>query len=375
MRALGARLAAAALVWAAGVVVDAAPARACAPAPREGQVVRIVDEEAIIAYDERAKIEHFIRRGTFRSSGADFGFLVPTPSQPELAETDEAVFARLGGLLVPRVVVEKRGWDLDPTALSCIGYGLTRTLGRSAAPEATAALPAAAVTVLEEKRVAGLDAAVLEANDAAALTRWLDEHGYAKGSTLTAWLEPYVAKGWKISAFKVAAGLDGEARAVALTTKALRMSFATDKPFYPYREPADQREVLPASHRDLDAGRRSLRVYYVGHRKVEGKLGEAGVWPSMVKLAEPLDANVVAALGLPGYATSERWVTAFEDMSHPRPGTDEVFFSVAQDATPVSIPPIVVYEKRALFVPLDLIAAVGIAAALFIRGRRRRARS
>ena len=36
----------------------------------------------------------------------------------------------------------------------------------------------------------------------AELSKWLAANGYAETDTLTAWAAPYVAKGWKFSAFK-----------------------------------------------------------------------------------------------------------------------------------------------------------------------------
>jgi len=72
-----------------------ADARACAPAAAEGARVDIVAEEAVIVWDPVKKREHFIRRADFRTDAAGFGFLVPTPAKPELAEASNAVFDRL----------------------------------------------------------------------------------------------------------------------------------------------------------------------------------------------------------------------------------------------------------------------------------------
>lgn len=55
--------------------------RACAPAPRPGQFVRIAEESAIVIWDETTRTQHFIRRATFDTDAPDFGFLVPTPNR------------------------------------------------------------------------------------------------------------------------------------------------------------------------------------------------------------------------------------------------------------------------------------------------------
>lgn len=330
----------------------ASPAEACAPAPREGQVVRIVDEEALIAFDAASKTEHFVRRATFRSTGTDFGFLVPTPSVPELGEVDDAIFDRLAQRLRAEVVVKKVGFDVRLGAL------LLATRSAAVAPTAQAS----AVRVLAEDRVAGLDAAVLEADDANALAKWLADHGYASGPTLSRWLAPYVAQKWKVTAFKIgsatSAGASERARADAarqLATKAVRMSFHTDVAFYPYREPEDQREAMPAAFANDARTARSLRVYFIGDERVEGSLGEkGGAWPGVTKVAESSDPGLVASFGLPAFEPSHRWLTAFEDASSPRPGTDEVFFRTAADPKPLPVPPIVVEEPRVITIPIEV---------------------
>src|SRR5689334_6263275 len=64
----------------------------CAIAPRLGQHVAISDETAIIVWEAEQQLEHFIRSATFETDAKDFGFLVPTPSQPTLHEVDQQAF-------------------------------------------------------------------------------------------------------------------------------------------------------------------------------------------------------------------------------------------------------------------------------------------
>lgn len=339
-------------------------ARACAAAAPEGEAVRVVDEEALIAFDSERGVEHFVRRAQFAATSPDFGFLVPTPSVPELGEVDETIFNTLAQRLTPKVIVKHEGLHFE--------------LGMLLSQSKSAEYVEPSVRVLSVQRVAGLDAAVLEANDPGALASWLGDHGYARGPALEAWLAPYIAKGWKISAFKVAT--DGQRKGAPrfeLATKALRMSFATKAPFYPYREPEDQRQTLPASHAlAAEAGKRSLRVYFLGRARVLGNIGPEGRWPASTKLAEPVAPPWIESLGLPQYPMHDRWLTVFEDDSSPRPGTDEVFFTVSQDATPISIAPETVVRPRIITVPIELIGpalgAIGIG--IWVR-RRRKARA
>src|SRR4051794_39286311 len=78
-------------VWQAG-------ATACAPAPPHNVPVAIASESAIIVWDEKSHTQHFIRRASFATQAKDFGFLVPTPTRPTLAEADDAAFEELAKL-------------------------------------------------------------------------------------------------------------------------------------------------------------------------------------------------------------------------------------------------------------------------------------
>ena len=98
---------------------------ACAPAPMRGVVVEVASESAIIIWDAKTKTQHFIRRATFTATGKDstpvkdFGFLVPTPSQPVLEEADDKAFDELAKITAPKTVTEKR--PSGGCAIGCAG--------------------------------------------------------------------------------------------------------------------------------------------------------------------------------------------------------------------------------------------------------------
>src|SRR5205085_4382760 len=96
------------------------------------------------------------------------------------------------------------------------------------------------VKVLDEKLVAGFKATVLETKSTDALTDWLSDHGYTFSAEVKDWAKPYVEAGWKITALKVAK--DKEAKDdKKVSASALRMTFKTDRPLFPYREPDTRR--------------------------------------------------------------------------------------------------------------------------------------
>ena len=85
-------------------LVPAEQAAGCAVAPHSGDSVQIADESAIIVWDAASKTQHFIRRATFASGARDFGFLVPTPTQPTLEEVGDEAFTTLAELTKPKVI-------------------------------------------------------------------------------------------------------------------------------------------------------------------------------------------------------------------------------------------------------------------------------
>jgi len=321
--------------------LSARDAAACAPAPFEGQVVRIADEEAIISWDSAKQVETFIRRASFRSSGAEFGFLVPTPTKPELGEIDSSVFEELSHKLEPKIV--QVAGDTEISA-GCMYMGAAKS---SAIP---AMAQASAVEILDTARVAGYDAVVLAADDPAALSAWLSDHHYAKSDSLTEWLTPYVENHWVLTAFKIADPAPEDANH-AMATSSVRMTFSTGRAFYPYREPKDQRETVAASFSNVAVSKRMLRLYFLSNAKVDGIRGDGGDFPGIVKLAGQTSVPEALAAFSPG-AT---FLTVFEDASTPRPGTDDVFFGPDADQSPVEVPTITVPVPNHIVIPVDLV--------------------
>jgi hypothetical protein len=248
----------------------------------------------------------------------------------------------------------RRRWVYEPMALLAMPFFLTRSAPRGA--------PAAAgLRVLETKRVAGYDAAVLQADDPAALLRWLDVHGYSARPALQEWLKPYVESRWILTAFKVA-GADAATGEVA--TSAVRMSFETDRPFFPYREPADQRSA--------PGPRRLLRIFAVAPARLQGRVGSDGTWTGRLRYAKARSDLASRLEGaVPGLPAGAAWLTAWEDDATPRPGTDDLFFSRDPDQSPLVPPPVVVDFPQTFPIPVDVIVLLGLGAWWL----RRRARS
>lgn len=322
---------------------------ACAPAPHAGERIAIVEESAVIIWEPSTKTQHFIRRATFQGEAKDFGFLVPTPTAPTLARVDDDIFDHLVRK-TSRQTVYRTETVNDFTPLILMPFLLTRlknaeTTGNSAPVE-----------VLSTQKVAGYEAAILDATDAAALNKWLADNGYATTPDLTEWLEAYIAQRWIISAFKIDKASEFEAR-----TSAVRMTFTTDRPFFPYREPASQRTI--------DTSTRALRIWFLGPERVKGAIGNDGnPWPGEVQWSDEARDLEAGGVKLPAGTR----LSYFEDRSNPRPGTDELVFQRDPDQGTIVPPPYEVPRYETRHIPLDVVIAPVLLVGWYFKRKTRR---
>ncbi len=373
------------------------PALACAPAGPPGSEVYVDREEALIIWDEATHTEHFIRSARFAGSARSFGFLVPTPSRPVLAEAGEGLGNALRALSAPAIVHRTR---LDPVPVGCTAVPLgfiARHTSSSPGPEFEAATSdAPPVRVLEEKQVSGLDTAVLEADDVNALGTWLEAHHFDFRPALRRWLAPYIARHWKITAFRYATtgdadappppqpqkpcaclpgdpvcscdstdtpvDVDDAANGMLASSRLVRLSFTTDVPVYPYREPDD---TVPVPSREL-------RLFVIAGSSVAARLvgAHSRPWPVPVTFASKVTPTPELSAALTGLKLpAEFWLSDFDDHAAQRP-TADLTFSV--DAKPRKVLPSrqIQFDDQKLPIPYELPFIIWG----FFLWRRRRAR-
>jgi len=324
----------------------------CCAVFRSGQPVVNADQTVIMIWDAAAKTQHFIRQASFKSAADDFGFLVPSPSEPELDESGNDAFAHLRTLTEPEKKKAPRGGG--GIGCGCSARNMTFDTG--------------SVHVLQEKRVAGFDAVVLESNSAAALTAWLKERGYTYSPEVEAWAKPYIDLGWKITALKIAKDADSK-NSPTVAADALRMSFKTDRPLFPYREPD------PKAAAELLVQRRLLRIYFLADARYQGEMN--GIpWSGKVAWAGKINAHdrreVLKKLKLPETTGPADWyLTEFEDDWQYAVAPADVFFSRNANQDAVKRDPIYVLESSNGDAWLYAFAVVLIAP-LLLRGFRRR---
>jgi hypothetical protein len=176
-------------------------------------------EQTLVIYDRPARREHFVRAVVFRESQEPFGFVVPTPSRPDVASVATNPFAKLESSFpfAPRPVAKGGGG----------GSG--------------------GVTVLDVENVGSFKAFVLAARDESSLSSWLAKNGFTSTPEADAWLAHYVALGF----YYVAMRYDPPEHAPEQTaSEVVRFSFDSPAPYYPYLEP--HRREPPSAPRMLD---------------------------------------------------------------------------------------------------------------------------
>jgi hypothetical protein len=344
------------------LVLLLSPAPACCPAPARNKAAVNADQTVILLWDPATKTEHFIRKASFKSDAEDFGFLIPSPSKPELSESGDDAFPLLATITAPEVVQRQ----LPRGGPGC-GCGSGMPAGAATKSEA----PPPAVSVLEEKLVAGFHAAVLETKSSDELVGWLKEHGYAFSPEVREWAKPYVEQGWKITALKVVKG-DAAKEKKDVGASALRMSFQTDRPLFPYREP-DPRSYAAA----LKAQHRTLRIYFLADGRYRGELTKEEPWTGRVAWCNPVKENeratLLEKLKLPkSTGAADWWLTEFEDDWPYRAAPADVYFSRDTNQSTLKRPPIIQYVQATL---PDDVSGYALAVALVLPPLLRRARS
>lgn len=289
------------------------PARACGAFPSVTWVKappRLSLERTLIVWDSGTKIQHIVRELRFAHAAGAFGFVVPTPSRPSVHAVEASPFDELDARFDSRLV-ERFSLSLG----SGFGAGLGGTgQGRAAEPPP--------VQVVEKKRVGDFTAFVLTATDPNALAAWLDKHGFATSPASKAWMDGYVKLGFHFVALRYDGTKDADEE---MTSRTLRISFQSELPFYPYREPADAPEqtnrelalwvvsdvpLVPYAGVTHQAEWRLRRPFSEGLRAV----------PVVGELEETLGKE------LSGLLPRTRFVQTFGDFKPHRRGFEDVVF-------------------------------------------------
>jgi hypothetical protein len=209
-------------------------------------IVRVGDEQTYVFYQDG--IETFVIRPGFSGKVEDFGMLISFPTPPALRKVSEDIFPQIAKAIDPPEVVV----DLRFRAYAKgIFDGFSRSGDDKAKDGHGLQLQRNEVRVLRQEAVGMYEVAVLEAGSAAALKRWMDDHGYRYPAGMDAVCEEYVKLGWCFVAEKAKVGgkanVDPKPRMKGVDTKlpsgsafdghvqAMAFRFKTDKLILPMR--------------------------------------------------------------------------------------------------------------------------------------------
>lgn len=256
-------------------------------------------ENVIIVWDEKAGMQHFIRQARFDSKAKEFGFIVPTPSVPTFSEADENAFYRLQNLVpIPAITEAAAGMAAESKG----------------------------VEVLKTEQVGDYQATVVKATDGKALNEWLKENKFVSRPAMTEWLDGYAKQQWVFTALKYKADKD-----TTTNTNAIRISFKTDRPHYPYKMPSD---TWPARYD------RPLKLYFVAANSIDARyIGTNDRWEAKKEWSGALPqgqrAGLAIELGLKESDIPENaQVTIFENGRNENGYDEDLVFVSASNVGP-----------------------------------------
>jgi hypothetical protein len=329
----------------------------CAPFVNLADYVANADQTVIMIWDADKKVQHFIRQANFKTDAQDFGFIVPSPNQPELASANNQAFQFCLQLTAPKIIHSTS----TQTARTRSSFGCADAISPSKAKSAEPT-----VRVLETKQVAGYDATVLEADSTAVLAEWMKTHDFNFSPAMEVWAKPYVEQKWKFTALKLSQPTTTNADSSPaqknpnVTAEALRISFATETPLFPYREPEYGEEL-----QKLQAHQRLLRFYFVAEARYAGTLTPEKSWTGRAVWSKPIlesqRKHILELLKLPeDTGPKEFWLTEFEDNWPYSVAPADLTFSLDADQTQFERPPVYVYQELPYSGDVTLFALLGV---------------
>jgi hypothetical protein len=278
-------------------------------------------EKVLIVHDEARGREHFIREVAFRRADQTFGFVVPTPTLPEVAAVAETPFTQLRELFPfepkPPPVVETKS-----------GYGRGAGAGFGGGSDE--------VKVITTEQVGSFTAYTLSATDAGALAKWLADNKLSRTPNADVWLEYYVRMGFYYVAMRYTPPADVRSRKHVgpVAAETIRISFDTPIAYYPYFEPEPEYDRKSA---------RLLEVWYVGSAAVvpvaqfvDPAQPAAAQWVRPLRAGEQASrARSLLAAALPDQLerllpAGELTVQTFQDQKHRRTGFHDILFAFAE---------------------------------------------
>ncbi len=198
---------------------------ACCYFSAQGQDVEQPAQKAFLTWDPDEQVMSWTVQPKFAGNAADFGMVVPTPTQPKLAEMPREFFKALAlfTILKPMDIDKYKNFQLRAVTAGGGRFG-------------KAARDDPAVRVLEAGVVGSLDYKIVAADKADDLYQWLKDNKYQFAGDAAS-LDHYIRKKWfftvmKIDPKQMKKNPDGSYAGEVTPTRFL---FSSTQPVYPIR--------------------------------------------------------------------------------------------------------------------------------------------
>ena len=180
--------------------------------PKEG-TVGITQERAIIRWD--GQTEDIVMALQVQGDATEAAWIMPVPSPAQVKLGDPRMLDFLQDYTKPR---EETVYEILPM-IGALGEGASGS----------------AVTLLDRREIGLYDVSTLAANDAQALTDWLNTNGYKFPSNASQIFQTYVEQKWYYIAARVS---PNKASSVKGELDPLWLTFKSDRVIYPMRPSA-----------------------------------------------------------------------------------------------------------------------------------------
>lgn len=213
------------------------------------------DQRALLHFADGT--ETLVVETTFVGAGTNFAWVVPLPAAPEISAVPRTVFTNLERLFQPEVIHKETAWWIGMIMLASLFASLLRRAGKPggclewlvvagilllaaiiAIPNfvkvragAGISVEATGVQILARQTVGVFETVTLSSPDGAALTRWLNDHGFTVPAAAAPVIADYAKQGWVFAAAKLS-----RPDATGKTSPhPLAFKFKTDRAVYPLR--------------------------------------------------------------------------------------------------------------------------------------------
>lgn len=175
---------------------------------------------------------------SFKGDAKEFGWIVPTPTKPEIKKAPKNIFTKLAEYTVPKDNFYEKVIDFFFHRSDYSYSGLPEMDASVGAPLSAVEKSAPKVTVYEEKQVGAFDSAVLKAETAKDLTQWAEENNFILPKEGKEVIDEYTQKGWFFTVMKVSNDYQTSKTTSDLKTGAItpiHLTFETAEMVYPLK--------------------------------------------------------------------------------------------------------------------------------------------